>query len=101
MIMTDSKINKEQIKHLANLAQLELSDEELDKFSTQLSSILGYIDRIKDVTLSDIVKRNFKKVNTFREDEKPHEAGEHRGAILEAMSNTENDLLVVQKILNN
>ena len=97
--MSKTRIDKEQVKHLANLAQLELTDEELDKFSGQLTSILGYIDRIKDVELSDDVKRNFKKLNSFREDENPFEAGEHREAILEEMPETENNMLVVKKIL--
>ena len=98
--MSKARIDKEQVKHLADLAQLELTDEELDKFSEQLTSILGYIDRIKDVELSEDVQRNFKKVNTFREDENPHEAGEDRKAILDEMPETENNMLVVKKILN-
>ncbi len=98
--MSKARIDKEQVKHLADLAQLELTDEELDKFSEQLTSILGYIDRIKNVELSENVQRNFKKVNTFREDENPHEAGEDRKAILDEMPETENNMLVVKKILN-
>ena len=101
MTNSNTKIDTNQIKHLAHLAQLELSDIEVEKFSTQLTDILQYIDIIKDVKLSDDIKRDFKKVNTFREDENPHEAGEHREAILEAMTHVENDMLVVKKILNN
>jgi len=86
---------------LAQLAQLELTDAEVEKFSGQLTSILQYIDTIKDVKLSDDVQRDFKKVNTFREDVDPHKAGEHREEILKEMPETENDLLVVQKILGN
>ncbi len=98
--MSKAKIDKEQVKHLADLAQLELTEEEIDKFSEQLSGILGYIDRIKDVELSKDVKRNFKNLNSFREDENPFESGEHREAILEEMPETENNMLVVKKILN-
>ena len=97
----ETKIDKEQIKHLAKLAQLELTDAEVELYSGQLTSILQYVDKVKDVELSDDVKRDFKKVNTFREDENPHKAGEHREAIIEAMPKIENDLLVVKKILNN
>ena len=99
--MTQTKIDKEQVRHLAKLAQLELSDEEVEKFSTQLTSILQYVDKVKEVELSDDIKRDFKKLNTFREDENPHEAGEHRDAILEAMPKTQDHMLVVKKILNN
>ena len=99
MTTQDTAIDKDQIKHLASLAQLDLSDTEVEKFSTQLTSILQYIDRIKEVKLSDEVQRDFKKLNTFRDDVDPHEAGEHRDAILEAMPQTENDMLVVKKVL--
>ncbi len=98
--MSKTNITKEQIKHLASLAQLDLSDAEVGKFSTQLTSILQYIDRIKEVKLSDKVQRDFKKLNTFREDENPHKAGEHRNAILEAMPEVENSMLVVKKVLS-
>ena len=99
--MTQTKIDKEQIKHLAHLAQLDLTDAEVEKFSKQLTGILQYVDKVKEVELSDDIKRDFKKLNTFRKDENPHEAGEHRDAILEAMPKTQNDMLVVKKILNN
>ena len=97
----DIKITKEQALHLSKLAQLDLTEEELDKFPEQLSSILQYVDKIKNVEISDEVKRDFRKTNIFREDENPHEAGDHRGAILKEMPQVENDLLVVRKILNN
>ena len=95
------QITKDQILHLAKLAQLDLTNEEVDKFSTQISSILQYIDKVKDVKISDDVARDFRKTNIFREDKNPHEAGEHRDAILEEMPQIENNLLVVKKILNN
>jgi aspartyl-tRNA(Asn)/glutamyl-tRNA(Gln) amidotransferase subunit C len=99
--MSNTKITTEQVVHLAKLAQLELTNEEVTKFSAQLSSILQYIDKVKDVELSTDVQRDFKNVNRFREDTNPHEAGEHREAILEAMPETENNMLKVKKILNN
>lgn len=37
-------ISEEQVKHIAKLARLKLSDEEVKKFSTQLSDILGYVE---------------------------------------------------------
>ncbi len=99
--MSDIKITKGQVEYLASLAQLELTRQEMEKFASQLTSILQYVNRIKDVELSDDVQRNFNNVNTFRNDDNPHKAGEHRDAILEAMPETKDNLLVVKKILNN
>ena len=98
---TDTKITKDQVLHLAKLSQLELTESEVEKFSKDLTSILHYVDKIKDVEISDDIKRDFKNVNSFREDESCNNDGEHRDAILEQMPETEKDLLVVKKILNN
>ena len=43
------KLNKKEIKHIANLARLELSDAELDKYKDQLSDVLDWIDQLKEV----------------------------------------------------
>lgn len=97
---TQNSISKEQIEHLAHLAQLALTPAEIEKFSVQLTSVLQYVDRIKDVGISDGVQRDFRTLNVFREDTDAFVTGEHRDAILAAMPKTEKNMLVVQKILN-
>jgi len=42
-------ISREQIEHIAKLARMELTDKEKEKFSTELSSILDYIDKLNQV----------------------------------------------------
>jgi aspartyl-tRNA(Asn)/glutamyl-tRNA(Gln) amidotransferase subunit C len=98
---TPSTISKEQVEHLAHLAQLALTPAEVEKFATQLTGILQYVDRVKEVEISDEVKRDFRKTNVFREDTDAFEAGEERDTILAAMPKVQDDMLVVQKILNN
>jgi aspartyl-tRNA(Asn)/glutamyl-tRNA(Gln) amidotransferase subunit C len=49
------KLDKKQIKHIANLSKLKLSDKELEKYGSQLSDVLGYIDQLKEVDVSDTV----------------------------------------------
>lgn len=93
-------IREADVRHLARLAQLDLSDAEVTKFSTQLTSILQYVDRVKGVEISDDVKRDFRKINVFREDDHAHEAGEDREAILAEMPQCEDNMLIVQKILS-
>ena len=45
-------ISKETVKYIANLARIELSEEELKKFSLQLNDVLRYIDQLKEVDIS-------------------------------------------------
>ena len=49
------KLDKKQIKHIANLSKLELTDKELEKYVNQLSDVLGYIDQLREVDVSDTV----------------------------------------------
>ena len=48
------KLSNKDIKHIANLARLELSDKELDKYGSQLSAILGYIDQLQEVDTTGV-----------------------------------------------
>ncbi|MDD5005918.1 MAG: Asp-tRNA(Asn)/Glu-tRNA(Gln) amidotransferase subunit GatC [Candidatus Omnitrophica bacterium] len=47
-------ITKDTVKYVANLARLELAEEELEKFSLQLNDILRYIEQLKEVDISKI-----------------------------------------------
>ncbi len=47
-------ISKDEVKHIANLAKLDLTDEELDKFSGEFNNILNYISQIDECDVSGI-----------------------------------------------
>jgi len=42
-------ISREEIKHIAELARLKLSEDEINKLGGELSSILEYIEMLKEV----------------------------------------------------
>lgn len=44
-----TKINKKQIKHIASLAKLHLTSEEIDKFQAHLADIVEYFDKLNEV----------------------------------------------------
>lgn len=48
------KLSKDEIQHIAQLARLELSPEELKLYGSQLSDILNYINQLQEVDVSDI-----------------------------------------------
>jgi len=48
------KMQKEDIKHIAKLAKLDLSNKEIDLYSKQLSDILGYINKLQEVDISKV-----------------------------------------------
>ena len=47
-------INKEEVKHIAKLARLGLTDKEIAKFQKELSAILGYVEKLKEVDISRV-----------------------------------------------
>jgi aspartyl-tRNA(Asn)/glutamyl-tRNA(Gln) amidotransferase subunit C len=46
-------IDRDQVLHVARLARLELTGEELERMETELGSILESIDRIGELDLAD------------------------------------------------
>lgn len=48
------KISKEEVKRIAQLARLELSEAEVEKYQKELSAILGYVDVLTGVDTSKV-----------------------------------------------
>lgn len=48
-------IDREQVLHVARLARLRLSDEEVEAMTGELSSVLGHIEKIGELHLDDVV----------------------------------------------
>lgn len=48
------KISREDVLHVADLAHLELSEAEIEKFRAQLDAILTYIDKLKELDVSGV-----------------------------------------------
>ena len=58
------------VKYVAHLARLKLTQAEEDKFGAQLKSILGYIEKLNelDVTQIEPTAHAVPLVNVFRQD---------------------------------
>ena len=63
-------ITRAEVEHLARLARLQLTDEELDHYAGQLDVILQSVARVSEVTAEDIppTSHPIPVVNVFRED---------------------------------
>jgi aspartyl-tRNA(Asn)/glutamyl-tRNA(Gln) amidotransferase subunit C len=64
-------IDREQVLHVARLARLRLSDEEVETMAAELSSILGHIERISELDLAGVPPTTHvvEVANALREDE--------------------------------
>lgn len=64
-------ISREEVAHLARLARLAVTDDELDKFAGQLDVILQSVARVGEVAAQDIPPTSHAVPlrNVFREDQ--------------------------------
>ena len=47
-------IDPEQVRHIAFLVRLDLSEQEVETFSRQMSTIVDYFDRLQEVDVADV-----------------------------------------------
>lgn len=66
-----SKLDNKQIDHLAKLSRLALSSEEKEKFADELSAILGFVEKLKEVDTDGVSPTSHAGglVNAMRADE--------------------------------
>lgn len=96
-------LSKEEVKHIAKLSRINLSLKEIEKFQTELSKILDYIEKLKEIDIKDIKLINYpiELKNATRNDlEKLNEEkNSFSKKLLEMAPETKNNYLKVKTIL--
>ncbi len=64
------KITREQVQHVARLARLSLSDDEVAMFTGQMADILAYVEKLNELNTDGIVPTSHAvpMENAFRDD---------------------------------
>jgi aspartyl-tRNA(Asn)/glutamyl-tRNA(Gln) amidotransferase subunit C len=47
-------ITKEEVQHIAGLARIGLSEKEVEKYSKDLSSILDWVEQLKEIDVTGV-----------------------------------------------
>lgn len=47
-------LDRAQVLHVARLARLELTDDEVERMAGELSNVLEHVDRIRELDLADV-----------------------------------------------
>ena len=65
------KITKEDVIYVADLARIDLSDDDIDVFADQIGDILDYVDQLKKVPTEGVAPTShaISLTNAFREDD--------------------------------
>jgi len=95
-------ITKEEVKHIAGLARIKLTDKEEEKFSKELSSILDFVNQLKEVDIKDIkpIDQITGLDNVIRKDENPQTASkEDRERLIGQAPAKKNNLVKVKAVL--
>lgn len=81
----------EQVQHIANLARLELTDEELYRYRQQLSEILAYFQQLQAIDTQEIppTTSGFNLDRTLRPDQSS--PGLELGDLLQNAADVEKD----------
>ena len=95
------KISKDEVKHLAELSSISLSEEEISNLQTDLGNIVEYIEQLSELN-TDGVEPTYsvsKNQNIWRED-KIDDYGVKRDKLLKlAGENVEDSQVKVPKVL--
>jgi aspartyl-tRNA(Asn)/glutamyl-tRNA(Gln) amidotransferase subunit C len=78
-------IDRDQVLHVARLARLRLTEDEVERMTGELSSVLGHIEKIGELDLDDVAPTSHvvELENVLRPDE-PRPSLPHEAALAEA-----------------
>jgi len=64
------KISREEVRHVANLARLELAEREEIRMTEQMNRILGYMDKLNELDTANVpaTTHAIQLQNVFRPD---------------------------------
>ena len=93
------KVSKEELLHIANLAQLELADEEVDSYLANLEEILNFANIVNNAPVEnlDITIGANEAKNVFRKDEV--KVFEDNEALMQNAPDKEFNMLRIPKVL--
>ena len=94
------QISSDEVKKVAQLARLELNENEIDQHAEQLEKILEYIKQLEEINTDNIpcTTRAIEVVNVLRKDEKKDYKNSEE--LLDLAPSRENKFFKVPKIIN-
>ena len=94
------KVDRKEVEYVAMLARIELSEDEKARYSEQLSTILDFFDRLKEVDTENVQPTShvLDLVNAYRPDEVRPSLGVE--AVLQNAPDRANRFFRVPKILD-
>ncbi len=94
------KVSKEEILHIANLADLNLEENEIEQYLVNLEDILNFANIVKNAPVEglDITIGANEAKNVFRKDK--IEVFEDNEALLQNAASKEQNMFKIPKVIN-
>lgn len=94
-------ISKEEVQHIAKLARLGLVEKEIEQYQKELSSVLDYVEKLKEVKISGVEPMSHPVLveNVTRQDAEDLRFKIKDLRLLEQAPETKNGYLKVKKII--
>ena len=94
------KVSKEEILHIAKLADLEIKEEEIEKYALNLQDILNFANTVNNAPVDglDVTIGANEKKNVFRKDEV--KIFKDNGALLQNAPSKEQHMFKIPKVIN-
>jgi len=90
----------DEVRHIAALSRLRLTDEDVETYCVQLDAILEYVKKLQELDTTSVpeVARGIEATNVFRDDLVELCDPDTRERILKAFPRRSGDLLQVQAV---
>ncbi len=95
-------MNREEIRQLAKLARISVSEEEIRAYEEDFERILRYVEKIQELQLpegGEVEREEFLNVNVVREDEDSIPAGTYHEKLVSAAPRSRDGYIQVKKVL--
>ncbi len=89
----------EELKKLAALARIEVSEEELPKFTKEFEAILAYVGQLETLDVPGEGEEKPPLRNVMREDGEPHATEMYTERLVEQFPVREGNALVVKQVI--
>ena len=94
-----SKLSREDILKLASLSKLELTDEQVEKFRTEIAEIVDYVEQLGSADVSGLEPTN--QVTGLKNVTRPDEIMRYvsKNELLKNLPDREGDLIKVKRVI--
>ena len=94
-------ISRKDVQHIAKLARIGLTPKDVEKFQRELSLILNYVEKLKEVDISKTLptSHSIEIENVMREDKENGKLTMKNEKLLDLAPETKNGYLKVKSIL--